>query len=254
MEPQYRACLARMPDDARLRYGLAELLRGRGDAEAAVALLEPLLARPAGAEAHDQTGMALAEAGRFTEAAGRFRMAVTLDPAQPVFRGNLAMMLKIEGQFDACLDAYDEALAREPDNRQIRVNRAVARLHAGRFAEAWQDQEMIVLAGEIAAATSSLALFETNGDDLFAAAHRAGCERRVRGARADRASLRGGGWEQAARGVFLLTGVPPWPVESAALGTAMRIPLEVAESAVHDERDPPTPLWSAARRAAEIAR
>ncbi len=145
VEAQYRACLVRMPDDARLRYGLAELLRGRGEAGTAVAVLEPLLrASPQVAEAHDQMGLALAEAGRFAEAAERFRMAVTLDPAQPVFRGNLAMMLKIEGQFDACLDAYDEALAREPDNRQIRVNRAVARLHAGRFAEAWQDQDWVL--------------------------------------------------------------------------------------------------------------
>ena len=37
-------------------------------------LLEPLLAaHPDSAEAHDQTGMALAEAGRFAEAAEQFR-------------------------------------------------------------------------------------------------------------------------------------------------------------------------------------
>jgi Flp pilus assembly protein TadD len=142
VEPQYRACLALTPDDARLRYGLAEFLRDRGDGEASVAVLEPLLsALPDSAEAHDQMGMALAEAGRFAEAAERFREAVALDPAQAVFRANLAMMLKIEGQLDAALKVYDEALACAPDDRRIRLNRAVARLHAGRFAEAWQDAD-----------------------------------------------------------------------------------------------------------------
>ena len=54
------------------------------------------------------------------------------------------MMLKIDGQFDAALQAYDQALARAPGDRQIRVNRAVTRLHAGRFAEAWQDEDWIL--------------------------------------------------------------------------------------------------------------
>ena len=145
VEPQYRACLALTPDDARLRYGLAGFLREYGDGEAAVAVLEPLLAaHPDSAEAHDQTGLALAEAGRFAEAAEHFRAAVARDPAQAVFWANLGMMLKIDGQFDAALNAYDQALARAPDDRQIRVNRAVTRLHAGRFAEAWQDEDWIL--------------------------------------------------------------------------------------------------------------
>ncbi len=63
---------------------------------------------------------------------------------QAVFWANLGMMLKIDGQFDAALDAYDEALARAPGDRQIRVNRAVTRLHAGRFAEAWQDEDWVL--------------------------------------------------------------------------------------------------------------
>ena len=145
VEPQYRACLALTPDDARLRYGLAGFLREHGYGEAAVAVLEPLLAaHPDSAEAHDQTGMALAEAGRFAEAAEHFRAAIARDPAQAVFWANLGMMLKIDGQFDAALDAYDEALARAPGDRQIRVNRAVTRLQAGRFAEAWQDEDWIL--------------------------------------------------------------------------------------------------------------
>ncbi|HET7881274.1 MAG TPA: tetratricopeptide repeat protein [Acetobacteraceae bacterium] len=145
VEGQYRACLARSPSDARLRFGLAELLRERGDGAGAIGVLQPLL-RLLGesAEVHDQMGAALAEAGRFAEALAEFRRAVELDPAQAVFWGNLAMMLKIEGQFDAALDACDQAVARAPEHRQLRVNRAVVRLHAGRLAEAWQDEEWVL--------------------------------------------------------------------------------------------------------------
>jgi Flp pilus assembly protein TadD len=145
IEPQYRACLKLTPDDLRLRYGLSEFLREHGDCEAAIALLEPVLLRhPDDAEALDQMGLALAEAGRFAEAAGMFRQATVCDPTQAVFWANLGMMLKVEGQFDASLDAYDAALARAPDNGQIRGNRAVACLGAGRFAEARPDEDAIL--------------------------------------------------------------------------------------------------------------
>jgi Flp pilus assembly protein TadD len=96
VEPQYRACLALTPDDLRLRYGLAELLRERGDGEAAVLLLAPvLLAHPDNAEAHYEMGQALAEAGRFAEAADSFRKAIACDPEPAAFWANLGMMLKV---------------------------------------------------------------------------------------------------------------------------------------------------------------
>ncbi len=138
--PQYQACLALTPLDRRLRFGLADSLRDQGDGAAALAVLHPLLAHT-DAAVHYQVGMALAEAGRFAEAANRFQMAIADDPAPAAFWANLGMMLKVEGQFDAALDAYEQALARAPNDQQIRGNRAVALLRAGRLAEAWQDQD-----------------------------------------------------------------------------------------------------------------
>jgi Flp pilus assembly protein TadD len=143
--PQFRACLDLAPGDLRLRYAFAEFLRTGGAAEQAVAVLDPALtAHPTDAEAHYQMGMALAEAARFDDAARQFRLAIQRDPRPAAFWSNLGMMLKIAGHFDAALDAYAQALARAPDDRQIRVNRAVARLHAGRFAEAWQDEDWVL--------------------------------------------------------------------------------------------------------------
>jgi tetratricopeptide (TPR) repeat protein len=143
--PQYRACLRLTPHDMRLCFAFAEFLRENGDALAAVALLEPLLrSHLDSAEMHDQMGLSLAEAGQFAEAAEQFRQAIAYDPGPAVFWANLGMMLKVENRFDEALDVYAEALVRSPDNTQIRVNRAVTRLHAGRFAEAWQDRAWVL--------------------------------------------------------------------------------------------------------------
>jgi Flp pilus assembly protein TadD len=143
--PQYLACLKLMPDDLRLRYAFAEFLRETGEASEAIPILDVvLLAHPDNAEAHYQMGMALAEAARFDGAAEQFRQAIDLDPEQAAFWSNLGTMLKVEGRFDEALDAYGQALARSPGDRQVRVNRAVARLHAGRFAEAWQDEDWVL--------------------------------------------------------------------------------------------------------------
>ncbi len=107
---------------------------------AAVALLDPVLrAHRNSPEAQYQMGLSLAEAGQFAAAAEHFSQAIACDPGPAAFWANLGMMLRIECRFDVALDAYAEALSRSPNDRQIRVNRAVARLHAGRFAEAWQD-------------------------------------------------------------------------------------------------------------------
>lgn len=113
---------------------------------------------------------------------------------------------------------------------------------------------MIVLAGQIAAATSSLALFEVSGDQLLLlrTAQIANDEYPAllpvvrRFAAEDRGRV--------AAACFLVTGAPPWPVESADLRSAIRGEVEVVDSAPADDRDPPTPLWSAARRAAGMAR
>ena len=80
-------------------------------------------------------GMALAETGKYKEAARCFDSAARLDPGSPAGWSNLGMMHKIEGRFEESLAAYDRAIARDGNDAQIRVNRAVTLLHAGR----WED-------------------------------------------------------------------------------------------------------------------
>ena len=51
------------------------------------------------------------------------------------------MLLKVEGRFDEAIAAADRAVALAPDMPQIRLNRAVTLLRAGRLGEAWCDYE-----------------------------------------------------------------------------------------------------------------
>ncbi len=134
----YRACLALDPHSTRLRRDFAHLLIEQGEADEAA---EILLGALDTAEGLNLMGLARAEQARFAEAVGFFQQSVVQDPQPAGAWSNLGMMLKIERRHDEALHAYDEAVAREPENPRIRVNRAVALLHGGHWAEAWPDYE-----------------------------------------------------------------------------------------------------------------
>lgn len=134
--PLFRACLALAPDNERLRRDFGAYLLEHDDAAGAEHALRNGSASAAGAHL---MGLAMTEQGKFREAVAHFQRAAALDPAPSMAWANLGMVLKIEGRFDAALAAYDRAIARSPDDVAIRLNRMVALLHAGRWAEAWRD-------------------------------------------------------------------------------------------------------------------
>ena len=140
--PLFRTCLALAPDNLSLRYGFAEFQRDLGGGpDEAIALLEPVVSRyPDDAGAHFQMGLALLEAGRFAEAADAFRRTIALDAPPALAWANLALTLDVEGDVDGAISAYGQALIRSPQHAQIRANRGMALLRAGRMAEAWQDE------------------------------------------------------------------------------------------------------------------
>ncbi len=134
--PLFRACLLLAPDNARLHRDYATWLLDHGAAAEAEQVLRTALSS---ASAQHLTGLALTEQGKFRDAIPYFHRAATLDPVPSMAWANLGMVLKIEGRFDEALAAYDEAIARSPNDVTIRVNRMVALLHAGRWTEAWRD-------------------------------------------------------------------------------------------------------------------
>ena len=139
---QVRTCLNLAPDDARLRLMWADCLQTAGDPNGATGVLAALLDDdPGSAAAHHRLGMVRADLGEFGVAIAHMRRAVALDPVPALGWANLGMLLKVQGRFGEAVDAYDEALRRAPRDARIRVNRVVALLHAGRYAEAWEDHE-----------------------------------------------------------------------------------------------------------------
>jgi Flp pilus assembly protein TadD len=139
---QVRACLDLAPDDTRLRLMWADCLQRAGEADAAIATLQALLDDvPATAAAHHRLGMIRAALGEFDAAIACMRKAVAIDPVPALNWANLGMLLKVQGRFAESLEAYGQAVSRSPADAQIRVNRVVALLHAGLYAEAWLDHE-----------------------------------------------------------------------------------------------------------------
>ena len=140
--PQYEACMRLAESDASLRLALAEHLRAEGEAARIVSLLRPVLeSDPDCLAALILSGNALADLGDFPAAEAAFARAVLAAPREATGWTNLALVLKVAGRFDAAIDAADRAVALRPDDAQIRMNRAILKLRAGRMAEAWPDYD-----------------------------------------------------------------------------------------------------------------
>jgi len=158
---QYRACLRLASANTRLRHDFAFYLLENSESEAALTILRDA---PESAATSNLRGTALAGIGKFKEAARCFDTAVRLDPISPGGWSNLGMMLKIEGRIDESLAAYDRALLRAGDDPQIKVNRAIALLHAGRWEDAWRDYEQRFVQQGYAAASNAPLLPDLGAD------------------------------------------------------------------------------------------
>ena len=86
-------------------------------------------------------GQARAEQNDFPSAIACFQAAAAMDPNAAASWSNLGMVLKVEARFEEAIAAHDRAVALQPGNAQLRVNRAVALLKAGDWQRAWQDYE-----------------------------------------------------------------------------------------------------------------
>ncbi len=130
------------PGNAHPRRDLGDLLARLGrHGQAAVQYRAAAAALPDDAAAWHALGLSLAEAGDLTAAEDAFRRTIALDLAPAAPWSNLGMMLKTRLRFEDALAAHNEAVARAPADPQLRVNRAVALLHAGRLTEAWAEYE-----------------------------------------------------------------------------------------------------------------
>ncbi len=135
---QYRASLRLAPANARLRHDFARYLLEKGESDAALVVLRDAMES---AETCTLRGMALAETGRFKEAARCFDSSSRLNPDAAGGWSDIGMMMRVEGRFDEALVAYNRAISRDSSDPRIRVDHALALLHAGSWDEGWREYE-----------------------------------------------------------------------------------------------------------------
>jgi len=135
---QYRRAIARAPEDAVLRHGLATLLVTLGDFGAAVEewrAMTRLL--PHDAAPYEGLGMALCQMGRCAEAERQFARALEIDPGAPDALNGMGVALIRQGRFSRAVRTYERALGLgAPLTAGLRVNLAYALENLGRNAEA----------------------------------------------------------------------------------------------------------------------
>ena len=91
-------------------------------------LLLSALASPAYADARTEAkaqvefGINVAQRGLWREAIYRWEKAIEIDPTYAAAWNDLAVAYEHEGQLDKARQAYDQALALEPNNTQIKQN------------------------------------------------------------------------------------------------------------------------------------
>jgi tetratricopeptide (TPR) repeat protein len=131
------------PQFAQAFYNMALAAHLLGDLGQVVTSLERAIElQPDFAVAHNMLGYVLShEAGEFERGAAHIRRALELAPMDPDVRCNYSAVLTREGGAAQALAICDELLAAHPAMHEARLNRALAGLKLGRFAEAWPNYE-----------------------------------------------------------------------------------------------------------------
>lgn len=129
-------------------YNMALAAHRLGDRAQAVASLERAIEiDPDFAVARSMLGYVLThEMDEFEAGAAQIRKALELSPADPDVRCNYSAVLVQEGRAAEALAICDELLAADPQLHEARLNRSLALLKLGRFAQAWPDYEARKLA------------------------------------------------------------------------------------------------------------
>lgn len=131
---------------------------------------EILKADPRHVHALHYSGVVLYQCASLPAAAERIRAALAIDPANADAWSNLALVLKMDGNHAAALNAFREAARRAPDSPEILFNLAAAQLAANLHAEAEATSRQLVARDSTHAAgwfTLALAL-QTQGRMLEA--------------------------------------------------------------------------------------
>lgn len=125
------------PDRVETRIALGNLLRGTGDASAAAAEFEQVIAaQPGNSEAHVGLGRALQAMGRMDTAKEQVRRGIALDPAYWRNYSYLGALLFAEADYRGAAEQFERAIRLEPNSPRSYSNLGGALFFTGDFAGA----------------------------------------------------------------------------------------------------------------------
>ncbi len=138
----YRRALEIDPDSADTHHRLALALTGqRKLEEAAKHHAKALAINPQFVEAHHNLGNVCQDLGRPDEAIGHYRRALSLKPGLAEAHSSLGNALGHVGRLDEALHHHRQAVSIRPDYAVGHLNKSVADLLAGNYAEGWREYE-----------------------------------------------------------------------------------------------------------------
>jgi tetratricopeptide (TPR) repeat protein len=134
---QYEKGLILSPNNIRILYkkGLLFLTKGMNE-EAIEAFQEVLKKRPDHALAHEGTGQALFNVGRFGDAEKQFQHALTADPKLWEAHSFLGIIHDYRKRYEAAIHQYQAAIALKPDEGLLYNNVGVSYSLAGNYEKA----------------------------------------------------------------------------------------------------------------------
>ena len=113
------------PGDEPHRRGLAA--RERGDVVLAIRELErAVVLAPDHAEAHNDLGVTLKNAGRLDEALEHYREAIAVNPGFALAHNNMGSLLGSRGDVQAAIEHFRKAVASKPDYAEAHNNLGLA--------------------------------------------------------------------------------------------------------------------------------
>ncbi len=134
---RYSDAVKRNPDDLSFRLNLAELLRLRGEYDAAVRHYEAALRiTPDFARPYNNCGNALSALGRHAEAVTHYQEALRIDPDYALAHNNCGNALSALGRHEQAVTHYEAAIRIKPNFALAHNNCGNALSALGRHAEA----------------------------------------------------------------------------------------------------------------------
>jgi Flp pilus assembly protein TadD len=131
---------ALVPNDVAALANLGRALLMTEEMEGAVeALAKAVALAPNEAELHFMLAGALEDAGRPAEAEPAFRKALELNGGVPQIHNDFANFLRAQGRDAEAIVSFDAALKLNPAFDTAQVNRGLALLALGNFAQGWRD-------------------------------------------------------------------------------------------------------------------